>query len=39
MLILTGFMGALHERLSCLFSGDICSRPGDLVDDVTSYLL
>ncbi|KAL6342586.1 hypothetical protein AAG906_012445 [Vitis piasezkii] len=35
----SGFMGALHGRLSCPSSGDISSRPGDLADDVTSYLL
>ncbi|RVW78763.1 hypothetical protein CK203_050963 [Vitis vinifera] len=33
------FMGALHERLSFPSSNDISSKPGDLADDVTSYLL
>ncbi|RVX10280.1 hypothetical protein CK203_016128 [Vitis vinifera] len=33
------FMGALHGRLSCPSSDDISSRPRDLADDVTSYLI
>ncbi|KAL6347725.1 hypothetical protein AAG906_026254 [Vitis piasezkii] len=35
----TDLLGSLHGRLSCPSSGDIYSRPGDLGDDVTSYLL
>ncbi|KAL6319613.1 hypothetical protein AAG906_020690 [Vitis piasezkii] len=33
------FMRALHGRLSCPSSNDISSRPGDLANNVTSYLL
>ncbi|RVX00515.1 Serine/threonine-protein phosphatase 7 long form-like [Vitis vinifera] len=33
------FYEALHGKLSCPSSDDISSRPGDLEDDVTSYLI